>query len=496
MTKVDVKKLKFDAEKYRGKGKLDKAIDLYEQIEKAKGADAKTLQKMAETYAKLNNEDKSIDTYKKAMSSYLETGFLVQAIAVGKILQELCPDDEQITKDVESMLAKKFGAAVSKLPQKKASAQETAKAAAEPEPEAQEEAIAPEPEAQAPEQEAIAPEPEAPAPEQEAAPEESAPESEQPAQEEAPPSGEDQPIAIGDGDEQVEAGGEGTEATGEQPAEEPEPETSAEFLLFSNLSPEEFTKIYEKLRSVKIPNGVRICREGESGDSIFIIAQGEVEITKRNEQGEERLLARLGPGSFFGEFGYFTDSNRHASVEAVGDVELLEIEKAEMDQIIASYPPVKEVMLKFYKERVLENLLVMSPLTAILSVDDRAKLISKFQFQEFKQGESIVNEGDPGDAMFLIKSGRAEVTTIDPKDRRKLTLARLGSGEFFGEVSLIKNKPRTATITALTPMELLVINRESLDELTREHPEMVSLLEQTIEKRVEDTIKKIIGDKK
>jgi len=47
MTKVDVKKLKFDAEKYRGKGKLDKAVDLYEQIEKAKGADAKTLQKIA-----------------------------------------------------------------------------------------------------------------------------------------------------------------------------------------------------------------------------------------------------------------------------------------------------------------------------------------------------------------------------------------------------------------------------------------------------------------
>jgi CRP-like cAMP-binding protein len=98
--------------------------------------------------------------------------------------------------------------------------------------------------------------------------------------------------------------------------------------------------------------------------------------------------------------------------------------------------------------------------------------------------------------MFLIKSGKAEVTTIDPKDKRKLMLARLGPGEFFGEVSLIKNKPRTATVTALSDVELLTISKQSFDQLTKDHPEMVSLLEQTIEKRVEDTIKKIIGGKK
>jgi CRP-like cAMP-binding protein len=465
MAKIDVKKLKFDAEKYRGKGKLDKAIELYQQIEQAKAADAKTLQKMAEIYIKTDDEDKGIETYKKAMTSYLETGFLIQAIAVGKIIQELCPDDDQITKEVESLLAKKMGPAAAKLQPKKVPAQPLKPVEEE----------APEPEPEAPAEQESAPEPE-PAPDGEEAPRNEA----------------DQAIPLGD--TEAESAGE-MEASGEAPAEE-EPETATEFHLFSDLNPEEFTQIYEKLRSVKIPRGVRICRDGESGDSIFIIAQGEAEVTKKNQLGEERLLGRLGPGSFFGEFGYFTDGNRHATVEAVTDLELLEIEKAEIDLIIQKYPQVKEVMYRFYKERVLDNLLVMSPLTALLSVEDRQKLISKFQFQEFKQGETIVKEGEPGDAMFLIKSGRAEVTTIDPKDHRKLTLARLGAGEFFGEVSLIKNKPRTATITALIPVELLVINRQSLDELTNEHPEMVSLLEQTIEKRVEDTIKKIIGDKK
>jgi CRP-like cAMP-binding protein len=142
-----------------------------------------------------------------------------------------------------------------------------------------------------------------------------------------------------------------------------------------------------------------------------------------------------------------------------------------MDEIIEKFPQVKEVMLKFYKERVLDNLLALSPLTSSLTVEDRQKLIDKFQLKEADPGEVIVKEGDPGDSMYLIKSGKVEVTTLDPKDRRRLTLARLSTGEFFGEVSLIKNKPRTATITALNPTELLHLDRARFDELSKNHPD-------------------------
>ena len=139
MAKVDIQKLKSDAEKYRGKGKLDKAIELYEEIEKNKGADAKTLQKMAEIYLKLEDADKGVETYRKAMKSYRETGFLVQAIAVGKILQELCENNEEINKEIEEMLAKKAGGPLKtigkQMPAKDAGkAKEEAKAAEPEEP--------------------------------------------------------------------------------------------------------------------------------------------------------------------------------------------------------------------------------------------------------------------------------------------------------------------------------------------------------------------------
>ncbi len=417
MARPDIKRLKTQAEKYRGKGKLEKALEIYQEIEEAGGADAKILQKMAEILVRLDEEEEAIQKYRQAMKKYLEDGFLIRAIAVGKILQELAPDDEELQKEVEEVLAQKHGKAIGKIQPVKIPAQKL-----------REEAKAEIPQ----------------------------------------------------------------EAEREKEIEEIPREKKIESLLFTPLSDEEFARIYQKLRSVKVPAGVKICREGEEGDSIFIIVEGEVEVSKTEpEIGEEKILARLGPGDFFGEFGYFIDGRRHASVTALSDLELLEIAKADMDEITQQYPQVKEVMLKFYKERVLDNLLAFSPLTRGFSPQERRKLIEKFKLQEYQEGEVVVEEGEEGDAMFLIKSGKAEVTTIDPRDKRRLTLARLGPGDFFGEVSLIKNKPRTATVSALTPLEVMVIDRQSFQELTQEHPEIVDLLEQTIEKRVEDTIKRI-----
>ena len=418
MAKLDVKKLKSQAEKYRGKGKLEKALEIYQEIEDAGQADAKVLQRMAEILIRLGEEEEASQKYRRAMKKYLEDGFLIRAVAVGKILQELAPDDQDLQKEVQEVLSRRHPKPIGKIQPVKIPADKL--------------------------------------------------ETQQTAEVSAP------------------------EERKEEAEEEIRAERKIESLLFEPLGEEEFSQIYQMLRSVKVPKGVKICREGEEGDSIFIIVDGEVEVSKTEpETGEEKILARLGPGDFFGEFGYFIDGRRHASVTALSDLELLEIAKADMDEITQQYPQVKEVMLKFYKERVLDNLLAFSPLTKGFSQEERKKLIEKFKFQEYQAGEVVVAEGEEGDAMFLIKSGKTEVTTIDPRDKRRLTLARLGPGDFFGEVSLIKNKPRTATVSALTPLEVMVIDRASFQELAQEHPEIVNLLEQTIEKRVEDTIKRI-----
>jgi len=83
---------------------------------------------------------------------------------------------------------------------------------------------------------------------------------------------------------------------------------------------------------------------------------------------------------------------------------------------------------------------------------------------EFAPGETIVREGDVGDAFFVITAGNAVV------EHNGAPLQELGEGDFFGEISLIDGQPRTATITATDEVSALSLGREEFQRLVEEHP--------------------------
>jgi len=89
--------------------------------------------------------------------------------------------------------------------------------------------------------------------------------------------------------------------------------------------------------------------------------------------------------------------------------------------------------------------------------------------RKFARGEVVFHEGDPGDALHLIQKGRFAVRVATPLGERA-TLAIRGPGEAFGEMALIADAPRSATVSALEPAETFSIQQGEFDELRREHP--------------------------
>jgi CRP/FNR family transcriptional regulator, cyclic AMP receptor protein len=85
-------------------------------------------------------------------------------------------------------------------------------------------------------------------------------------------------------------------------------------------------------------------------------------------------------------------------------------------------------------------------------------------------GQAIIKEGRTGLEFFVIVGGQAEVT------RKGKTVGRLGPGDFFGELALLDNSPRDATITALTPMEVIVLTRAEFNAALAEVPAMTRKL--------------------
>ncbi len=98
-----------------------------------------------------------------------------------------------------------------------------------------------------------------------------------------------------------------------------------------------------------------------------------------------------------------------------------------------------------------------------------------------KAGEVIVNEGDPGESMFIISTGEVRAT-VD-KDGQQLPVATLRDGDFFGEMAALSGEPRTATVTAVKNTEILELSREHLREICGRHPHVEAKIRLSYDER-------------
>ncbi len=99
----------------------------------------------------------------------------------------------------------------------------------------------------------------------------------------------------------------------------------------------------------------------------------------------------------------------------------------------------------------------------VLVADIRARL-QRVVERRFRKGEVVFRQGDPADRLYAIGRGEAEVVREDPV-RGETLLARLGPGEFFGEMGILGNAPRMATVRAATDLDVLSIHRSHFGQL-------------------------------
>ena len=139
---------------------------------------------------------------------------------------------------------------------------------------------------------------------------------------------------------------------------------------------------------------------------------------------------------------------------------------------------------------------VRSPLFEVLNDQERAALIEEMELETHEEGSVIISEGDPGDSMYVISSGEVKVYTRGTGKSGTVYLAKLGEGDFFGEVSVLTGKPRTATITASQPTELLRLDKEKLDNALAKHPGVRKVLDDFYKKRANSTVEAMIENLK
>jgi len=108
----------------------------------------------------------------------------------------------------------------------------------------------------------------------------------------------------------------------------------------------------------------------------------------------------------------------------------------------------------------------------------------------FAAGDVLMAEGAPGDSLYVLTTGMVKCWVKDSVGQY-IKVQELPEGAFFGEISVLTGKPRTATLTAASYCETLELDKKTLDEITAKHPRVLKVLKKFHEQRAVDTFQAI-----
>jgi CRP-like cAMP-binding protein/Tfp pilus assembly protein PilF len=123
------------------------------------------------------------------------------------------------------------------------------------------------------------------------------------------------------------------------------------------------------------------------------------------------------------------------------------------------------------------------PLLSRLTLEQNVLLANRLQVVEFQPGQIVFHMGEMGDTFYIVESGEVEVLAPDVKALPSV-LNRLGPGDFFGEIALLRAVPRTATIRVVSPTRLLALSREDFNDVMARYPSVAHRLAETSSMRL------------
>ncbi|MGJ8670433.1 MAG: cyclic nucleotide-binding domain-containing protein, partial [Oceanococcus sp.] len=186
----------------------------------------------------------------------------------------------------------------------------------------------------------------------------------------------------------------------------------------------------------------------------------------------------LETGQFFGEMSLISGRRRSATVRAKGDhCLLIETPRRSMNKLLQSVEAVKQQIDHTFILRALQSQIAPGTDEAQLE-----KVLSASTLRSLKSGEVLVREGDPSEALYMIRSG--SVTVSKELGGTDTAIAYVPAGNYVGEMALISNMPASATVKAAVACEVLRVEAEAFKELMAQDEGVRSRIEEQYKNRL------------
>ncbi len=218
-----------------------------------------------------------------------------------------------------------------------------------------------------------------------------------------------------------------------------------------------------------------VFRRNDYSNSFYTIVSGNVYI--QVDPSDPSKLVSLGQGEFFGEMGLISGRRRSATVLAGSECVLVETSRRSMLKLLNSATSVRRVLDRKAAERQIQrNLAPNAPRNILEAVADVA------EFKTFAPNQTLFEEGDKGDALHIIRTGSVLVQRrIGGRD---VVLSYLAAGNYVGEMALLADLPRSATVRAAVATETISIPADAFRSLVDSAPALKAELERSFRDRI------------
>jgi CRP-like cAMP-binding protein len=244
-----------------------------------------------------------------------------------------------------------------------------------------------------------------------------------------------------------------------------------------SLTAAQVTALAETAVEVSFPSGMDIVVQGEVGDEFYILVDGVADVI---DEGGPVVLQQLRRGDSFGKYAMLYQALRAATVRAVTDVRLLKIDRHAFDAYLAPRLILEERLKALSEERAF---LAAVPALAPLGQSALDLLLPRLIKERYEPGEVIIRQGDRGDRFYIVRGGTAEV--LDESSQPPRRLAVLSNGSYFGEIALLLDRPRVATMRALVEVTVWSLSRTDFDLVLGRYFNLTDTFASTGRKRLE-----------
>uniref|UniRef100_A0A673L685 cAMP-dependent protein kinase type II regulatory subunit n=1 Tax=Sinocyclocheilus rhinocerous TaxID=307959 RepID=A0A673L685_9TELE len=241
-------------------------------------------------------------------------------------------------------------------------------------------------------------------------------------------------------------------------------EACRDILLFKTLEQDQFAEVLDSMFEVLVKPNECIINQGDDGDNFYVIERGVFDIVIQKD-GVSRCVGRYDNKGSFGELALMYNTPRAATIRATQEGALWALVRIPSCTALVSLLIVN-ILYPFF----LAEVHFPSYYVSVCQLSERMKIVDVVGMKTFSDGEQIIRQGDSADCFYVVESGEVRImirskTQAGQRSQGEVEVARCSRGQYFGELALVTNKPRAASVYAAGETKCLVITVQAFERL-------------------------------